>query len=414
MADSLTYRFARPDEISDIVRLVAHSFPRPALPEEVRAAQLRDPIWGGGSDTLLVGFDRRPVAALQIHPLEQWVGGELLATAGIGTVTIAPTHRRRGLGAQLVTAALRAAHERGDIASALYPFRESFYHRLGYGQAGEALQYQVAPDWLPDSPERVHVECLDSPAARAEARDCYNRWAATQNGQLARSERVWNHVLDVPERALFGYRNDAGRLEGYALVSYRVDLPRRDRFLEVDELVWLTSAAARGLYGWLASLGDQWEQILVRTLPHHRLSTYLREVRLPHGSAPLWGLWAPAATLMFGPMFRLIDVRAALERRHVVPHEPMRIDIEVNDSQLPHNTGTMRIATADGRVHIDHTGAADMTIRLDIATLSRIYIGTLPPAAGYEAGLLECDRPELLPRLGAALELPEPWTFDRF
>jgi hypothetical protein len=28
--------------------------------------------------------------------------------------------------------------------------------------------------------------------------------------------------------------------------------------------------------------------------------------------------------------------------------------------------------------------------------------------------LLDCDRPELLPALDAALALEEPWLFDRF
>lgn len=414
LADKLTYRFARPDELADISRLIAHSFPRLNRPPDWWVSQLQEPVWGGGADTLLVGYDDgQPVAALQLHPLQQWVGGELLATAGVGTVTISPTHRKRGHGAKLVTAGLRAAHERGDIASALYPFRSSFYRQLGYGHAGDAIQYQVPPDWLPDSPERLKVVRLESDDERAEALDCYNRWAATQNGQLARSDRVWRHVLETPERALFGFRN-SGSLEGYALINYRVDLPRRDRFLEVDELAWLTLPAARGLYGWLHSLNDQWQQILVRALPSHHFGTWLREVRLPHGSAPLWGLWEPAATLMSGPMFRLVDARAAFERRHTVPGTELSVDFEVVDEQLPQNSGTLRLTLEDERAHTDRHGGADLSVRLDISTLSRLYIGTLPPVAGYEAGLLECDRPDLLPRLGAALAMPEPWTFDRF
>jgi predicted acetyltransferase len=52
----------------------------------------------------------------------------------------------------MVREAFRHSLERGDLASALYPFRVTFYERLGYGLAGEVLQYQLPPESLPDDP----------------------------------------------------------------------------------------------------------------------------------------------------------------------------------------------------------------------------------------------------------------------
>ncbi|HET7321022.1 MAG TPA: sterol carrier protein domain-containing protein, partial [Longimicrobiaceae bacterium] len=57
---------------------------------------------------------------------------------------------------------------------------------------------------------------------------------------------------------------------------------------------------------------------------------------------------------------------------------------------------------------------ADVTLRLGISALSRLFIGSLAPSDAVAAGLAEADRPERLPHLDAALRLPEPWTFDRF
>src|SRR5690606_17754127 len=160
---------------------------------------------------------------------------------------------------ELVTAALRLGRERGDAGSALYPFRTAFYGSLGYGTAGVAHQYQIAPAMLADSAERARVELLEDSAARAGALACYSGWARTQTGQLERSEATWAASLNVPGRALFGYRCEpgdeavpgggaaaaAGELEGYALVTYRSDLPPQSRFLEIEELVWRTSSARR-------------------------------------------------------------------------------------------------------------------------------------------------------------------------
>lgn len=415
MADQLTYGYAADDEIGDLGRMIGHSFPGQSRTPAWWQDQLRSPVYGGGVETLLVGRDDgRPAAACQIHPLKQWIGGEALATAGIGTVAVSPTYRRRGLGAELVARALRAARERGDVASALYPFRVSFYRRLGYGQADEALQYHVPPATLPDSPERLRVELLDGNGATAAAFRLYQQWARAQTGQLERTARLWVSICGAPETALAGYRAESGELEGYAFVVYRTDQPPGRRFVEVDEIVWTTPRARRGLYAWLASLGDQWPQLVMRALPSHRLGDWIREPRLPHGSAPAWRLWAAAATLMQGTMFRLVDARACWERRRIVPGDALRVDIELDDDQLEENRGTLRVVLDGEHVRLDGAGAADLTLRTDVSTLSRIYIGALPTGAAYAADLIECDRPERLAALDAALALPEPWTFDRF
>jgi predicted acetyltransferase len=415
LSESLQYRFAAAEEIPDVSRLVAHSFPGTARPPAWWQEQLREPLYGGGADTLFLGAEAgRTVAALQLHRLQQWIAGEAVPVAGVGTVTIAPTHRRRRLGAELVAAALRAARERGDAGSALYPFRTSFYQKLGYGIAGQVLQYQLPPATLPDSAERRLIELLDGENGRREALELYGRWARTQTGQLERGERVWAHLCTAPDRALFGYRARGGVLEGYALVVYRTDLPRPKRYLEVEELVWTTAGARRALYGWLSSLGDQWEQLLVRALPSHRFVDWIGEPRLPHGAAPSWGLWAPGATLLFGPMFRLVDMHAAWSRRRVPPGVPLIVGFDVSDAQIAENRGSWRLVLDGGRVHVERDARAELTLRLDVSTLSRLFIGSASPTSAFEAGLLACDHPHLLPQLDAALALPEPWTFDRF
>jgi predicted acetyltransferase len=415
--DSLIYRFARPEEIQEVGGLVAHSFPGQHRTPGWWYEQLRDPSHGGGAETLLVGEDAgRLVAACQIHPLRQWIGGALIPTAGVGTVAIAPTHRKRRLGAELVTHALQVARARGDPASALYPFRVSFYQRLGYGNAGEALQYLVPPDALPDSDERTRVEIVGTEAARDEALAVYRRWARSGTGQMDRDERVLRELSTATDRALFGYRGADGSLHGYALVHYRADLAPEARYLEVDELVWTTPAARRGLLGWLSSLGDQWQLILLRGLRSDRLGESIREPRLPWGASPPWGLWRGAATLMMGPMFRLLDVAGAWEKRGAAGDARLAIGMELEDRQIPENAGswTLRIDGGDARMERGIAQGVDATLALDISALSRLFIGSIPATTAHECGLIACDRPAALDGLDEALRIPEPWTFDRF
>jgi predicted acetyltransferase len=415
MSQTLSYRFARGAEIPDLARLAAHSFPGGGRTVAWWEEQLRAPVYGGGAETVLLGETAagEPAALCQIHPLRQWVGGEALPVAGVGTVTVSPAYRRRGLGVALMTAALRWARERGDVASALYPFRTAFYRKLGYGHAGDAVQYQVAAQTLPDAPERAGVELLEEPAERAAALELYNRWAKGQTGQLLRGERLWTLLCTLPDRVLVGYRGGGGELEGYALAVYRTDLAPPQRFLEVEELAWTTAAARRALYAWVGSMGDQWAQVLLRALPSQRLGDWISEPRLPHWSAPGWGLWVPSATLLAGPMFRIVDMAAAWSRRRVAAGTSLTIGVDVTDAQLPENGGAWRLVLEGGGITAERGGAADCTLRLDISTLSRLYIGSLTATAALAAGLLEAGGSALC-EVDEALALPEAWTFDRF
>jgi predicted acetyltransferase len=420
LSEALEYRFAEPHEIEAVARLVSHSFPGLGRTIAKWSEQLADPVYGGGADTLVIGLDRdRIVASLQIHRMTQWVAGSPLPIAGVGTVAVSPTYRKRRIGGPLVRGAHQMAFDRGDVGAALYPFRVSFYQKLGYGNAGEALQYLVTPESLPDAPERDAVEIVESESGRREVLSFYNEWIESQTGQMSRSERVFDHMMDSAGRALFAWRGDSG-VEGYALVAYRTDLPRPERYLEVDELVWSSPAARRGLLGWLSTTGDQWERILLRAPASEHLGDVIREPRMPPGSAPPWLLWTPAATLMMGPMFRLINVEKAWTGRRIKNTVSTPVLLDVRDD-IASNAGIWRLDLSSGATtiaRVDDAHAMSSTdlpmLSLDISTLSRLFIGSITATAAQRAGLLRCDRADTLAELDTALALPEPWTFNRF
>nr|MBA2669414.1 sterol carrier protein domain-containing protein [Gemmatimonadota bacterium] len=100
----------------------------------------------------------------------------------------------------------------------------------------------------------------------------------------------------------------------------------------------------------------------------------------------------------------------------VVSSDPLSIALEVRDGQIEENDGAWLLQMEDGGVRAERgaSGGADITLKLDISTLSRLYVGSLSATAAVSAGLAECDRPASLARLDGALLVPKPWTFDRF
>lgn len=411
-----TFRPARPDEIDEIATVVSHSFPAPSRGRAWWRDYLSHGPHGGPEALWVAEEEGRIVASCLLLSLTQWVAGAALPLMGLGVVTTAPTHRRRGLAGRLIASGLRQARERGDLGSALYPFRIGYYSGLGYGLAGEAHQYMVPPTCLPDSPEeRLRVRLVRTPEDRALLRKVYARGIRLQTGQVSRSEHAWGYVLDGDDRAAVLYVSAEGEPEGYAIVRYRADLPVPERFLDVEERLWLTPSARDGIYAWLSSMGDQWPNVAYRAHPDEPFGDRIAEPRLPLGTGAGWNLWFPSATLLRGPMFRLLNVPAALTRRNYARSDDLEVTLEVDDPQLPDNAGHWQLRIARGRATVEQgSGGGAGTLSLHVRALSRIFIGAITVSEALGQGAARLDRSRLARDLDAVFEVPRPWTFERF
>jgi predicted acetyltransferase len=76
--------------------------------------------------------DDTPVSIAISTPMTQNIRGKLYPASGIWGVSTFPSARRKGYCRQVITSLLSAERDAGKTFSNLYPFRESFYERLGY------------------------------------------------------------------------------------------------------------------------------------------------------------------------------------------------------------------------------------------------------------------------------------------
>jgi predicted acetyltransferase len=76
--------------------------------------------------------DGKPVATATLPAMTQNVRGLVLPMTGVGGVASLPEGRRQGYVRQLMVFGFELMRAGGSPVSSLYPFRESFYERLGY------------------------------------------------------------------------------------------------------------------------------------------------------------------------------------------------------------------------------------------------------------------------------------------
>src|SRR4051794_1295832 len=175
----------------------------------------------------------RVVATAGIYSRRLSVPGAVVPCAGVTWITVAPTHRRRGVLTAIMRRQLDELHERqGEPVAALWAAEYPIYGRFGYAPAtfrgglsglAERLALRADVDLGAGRVEAVGVE-----EYRAAAVGVYDRVRREVPGNLERDERWWDRALsDLPHHregssALRFLRHvePDGTVTGYA--SYRV------------------------------------------------------------------------------------------------------------------------------------------------------------------------------------------------
>ncbi|MFC5722632.1 GNAT family N-acetyltransferase [Streptomyces gamaensis] len=219
----------------------------------------------------LGAFDEgRCVATFRSFPQQLTVpGGAFVPADAVSLVTVAATHRRRGLLSAMMGRDLRAAKERGDTVATLISAEYPIYGRYGFGPATWVTQFEV--DVPRTGLDRRYagpgcggrVDFADAAAVREQGPALYERVRPTRPGFVDRDERWWQrHLgelgLDLPRTEPYYvlYRSPEGRVDG--LLAYTV----KDRWpgklpqgtAKVKNLVAATPQAERALWHFLLSV----------------------------------------------------------------------------------------------------------------------------------------------------------------
>ena len=99
-----------------------------------------------GPDRSLGAFDGTAVVGtLRSFATELTTPGPTsVAASALTAVTVAPTHRRRGLLSEMITKDLRDSAERGEAVSVLLASEYPIYGRFGYGMSTEHAKYEIS------------------------------------------------------------------------------------------------------------------------------------------------------------------------------------------------------------------------------------------------------------------------------
>jgi predicted acetyltransferase len=357
----------------------------------------------------------KPVGTFRSVELQLTVpGNSSVPMTGVTSVTVMPTHRRRGVLSRMMSFEFAAARERGEALAGLYAAEYPIYGRFGYGAAVEGATWELdarAAKFVRDLPGTVEV--VDAQEARSIAPQLYEELRAVTPGAVTRSEKVWDRFLgfwrregdDSAKSELNAVlRDDGGRAVGYARYKVGSDNwvhSRPDNALKAMDLFALNVDYEARLWKFLADhdwvsrvIGEETRRAdeLWRDLLVDRRAVWITE----HWE----GLWV-----------RVLDPVAALSaRRYEVPG---RFVLRVVDGD-GYADGTFVVEGGpDGAACKPTTESPDVT--LPVGVLGSILLGG-PTASRFALlGMLEEHRTGAVAGLSAMFHTAiAPWAPTSF
>jgi predicted acetyltransferase len=333
-----------------------------------------------------------------ISPVTLPGGGELPAWA-VSMVTVAQSHRRRGIARELLESELRAAVALGLPMAMLTVSESTIYHRFGVAPAAMASTISIDTNRarytgaVPDG--RVHQIGIE--AARALVDDLAETVRLSSPGEIEVWERRWSQVFGIADEKDVSKRPRAARYDDAdgvtrGIVAYRMKENGHDftgHTAQVEYLLATTPDAYGALWRFLLELDltstvtaelrsvDEPLRWLINDYRAMKVETY------DH-------LW-----------LRILDVPVALNARPWAA--PIDLVIEVTDAQ-GHAAGRYRVSSVVQSVET----APDLT--LDITDLSAIYLGGVSAHALRAATRITEHTPGAVTQLDAAFHSPvTPW-----
>ena len=348
-----------------------------------------------------------PVATVRSWEMGLTVpGGVTLPSYAISSVTVSPTHRRRGIARAMLTGELRTAVRLGLPMAMLTVSEATIYGRYGFGPSARQSAYIVDTSrarWTGPTPAG-RIQFVSPESLLADGPAVFDRTRDRSPGEVDRREIWWKRTLgllpnepDARKRGIRAVRYDDanGEIAGFALYEIALQNVSQPGQLKLVDLVAATDDAYAALWRFLVEM-DMVNEI---SAPLRSVSEPVawqvadhRAVRKTSERDHLW--------------LRILDVPAALgARRYTAPGQYL---LDVTD-ELGFAQGRFLLTVAaDGSGHahplLDAAAPAGaVEVALSAADLASLYLGGTSAVDLARAGHITELTPDAAMRLDTAL-----------
>jgi predicted acetyltransferase len=307
-------------------------------------------------------LDGDPIATAGNRPMTQNVRGAIYPVWGVWNVGVLPAFRRRGYAHQLMAHLLADTREAGGVLSTLYPFRESFYERMGYAAFPQARKVIVQPENL----RRVFALPLEGEFKM----QLYKQGFAAYHEFLQQLQVNWHGFgrFDGAAVELMSSRNSSWQvlveLDGRVIGAMLYRIHNKREILSAYHFYYTEPMGRYKLLEWLALHIDQVKSIEIQLAASEQPDTWLADMN-------------PDFRQTIGPMGRVVDI---MQLNGLPVAAAGEATFTLSDTLCNWNNGTFRLEATEGTLTVTTIEEDEDADHLTIHGLSALVYGTHDPA----------------------------------
>lgn len=314
------------------------------------------------------------VSQIALYPMQMNVYGKIFKMCGITGVATYPEYSSLGLMKNLMKEALVKMRENAQSISCLYPYSIPYYRSRGWEIISDKMTFKLKDNQLPKTIP-THGIIKRVKANDKDLIDLHNIFARQTHGCLVRDELAWDEYWrwDVEDEMIAIYYNEAGEPRGYV-----VYLLENDVFF-IKEMIYLDTEANMGLWNYIKAHNSMFDELRGANYSNETLSFLLDDGSIKE-------------TIMPYIMARIVDVELFFKQYPFdFVAKKASISFEISDSLLEWNNKTFNLKFEKDQVIFDSKKSKNK-IKLDIQTLSTMFLGYKRPLYLKKIGRLQADK----------------------
>ena len=379
----------------------------PSMSRDVQAA-----------DILLAERHGRAIGTATSIPMRMWVRGGAVPCQGVAWVGTVKTSRRVGLkssgesgvATRIMHETIRLARVRGDVVSALMPFRGSFYEHFGYGVMERRCAWTVPIAVFPtgSSEGMRFLEPGDMPELVA----CRQRVAQSGQCDMERPASLWKWYADVWAKngmIAVDRPDDAGPVRGWVTLEHvHHDADGSDTMRVVESGYEDLDGLKRQL-AFLGSLRDQYTRAVITLPAELQLNRLLREPQITHRDNRNHP--TPECRPYTRMGIRVLDHKRFVEAMRLPADARGRVAVTVHETEG--HASRLWIEIDGGYARVSPT-EGDAQFECRDTTWAAVVSGDLSATEAVRLGLATTSDAESASLLDAFSRGPLPFTHEYF
>ena len=352
-------------DIDEAIRILhflsSYAFsPTPPLPNFENFAERLHSRVGANYYAVFSGNEPQAVSCATT-PLNQNLRGKLFKMAGVANVASHPVSRRKGYVHQLMLHMYREFYRNGYAVSCLYPFKESFYQRLGYITLPQSKKIIFNPKKL-EPVLKMNIEGTYDLVAFNDGYDEFRTFC--ERHQMATHGMA---LFSIPQQkeasfhqAWLVFAKFQDRIVG--AMNYTLKDKMMDQTLNANNFLYSNPHGKFLLLNWIARHIDQVGKVILSLKPDQAGENLFTDLR-----PEFEGVFLP-------PMARIINIPALSG----MPAGFGKTTFLVEDPDCEWNNGAWTFESVGGQLSINEAKEADFM--LTIHGLTALIYGVYDPA----------------------------------